>query len=124
MRISVGIDIAKEVHWVTAVDHDGVVLIDRKLANTPAAIASLIDELKGLEGRVRIGLDVVGGVAGLAAAMLAEAGFALAHVPGAGGQPRPSGHRRRRAQVRPPRRSGDRRAGAHPPGPAPDRAGQ
>jgi len=82
MRISVGIDIAKEVHWVTAVDHDGVVLIDRKLANTPAAIASLIDELKGLEGRVRIGLDVVGGVAGLAAAMLAEAGFALAHVPG------------------------------------------
>lgn len=82
MRISVGIDIAKEVHWVTAVDHDGVVLIDRKLANTPAAIASLIDELKRLEGRVRIGLDVVGGVAGLGAAMLADAGFALVHVPG------------------------------------------
>jgi transposase len=82
MRISVGIDIAKEVHWVTAIDHDGVVRIDRKLENTPAAIASLIDELKQLGGSVRIGLDVVGGIAGLAEAMLAEAGFALVHVPG------------------------------------------
>jgi transposase len=82
MRISVGIDIAKEAHWVTAVDADGVVRIDRKLANTPAAIASVIDELKQLGGTVRIGLDVVGGIAGLAEAMLAEAGFALVHVPG------------------------------------------
>jgi hypothetical protein len=30
MRISVGIDIPKEVHWVTAIDADGVVQIDRK----------------------------------------------------------------------------------------------
>jgi transposase len=82
MRISVGVDIAKEAHWVTAVDADGVVRIDRKLANTPAAIASVIDELKQLGGTVRIGLDVVGGIAGLAEAMLAEAGFALVHVPG------------------------------------------
>jgi transposase len=82
MRISVGIDIAKEVHWVTAIDHEGVVRIDRKLENTPAAIASLIDELKQLGGTVRIGLDVVGGIAALAEAMLAAAGFALVHVPG------------------------------------------
>jgi hypothetical protein len=41
MRISVGI-------WVTAVDADSVVRIDRKLANTPAAIAGLIDQLKQL----------------------------------------------------------------------------
>jgi transposase len=82
MRISVGIDLAKEVHWVTAIDHDGVVAIDHKLENTPAAIASLIDELKQLGGTVRIGLDVVGGIAALAEAMLAAAGFALVHVPG------------------------------------------
>jgi transposase len=82
MRSSVGIDIAKEAHWVTAVDADGVVRIDRKLANTPAAIASLIDELQRLGGTVRIGLDVVGGVAGLVEAMLADAGFALVHVSG------------------------------------------
>ena len=31
---------------------------------------------------MRIGLDVVGGIAGLAEAMLAEAGFPLVHVPG------------------------------------------
>jgi transposase len=82
MRISVGIDIAKETHWVIAIDADGGVHVDCKLENTPAAIASLIDELKQLGGSVRIGLDVVGGIAGLAEAMLAEAGFALVHVPG------------------------------------------
>jgi transposase len=82
MRISVGIDIAKEMHWVTAIDADGSVRIDRKLANTPTDIAALIEELSGPGGTVRIGLDVVGGIAGLAEAMLAEAGFALVHVPG------------------------------------------
>jgi transposase len=82
MRISVGIDIAKEVHWVTAVDSDGVVHIDRKLPNTPTEIAALIEELGSFGGAVRVGLDVVGGIAGLAEAMLAAAGFALVHVPG------------------------------------------
>lgn len=82
MRISVGIDIAKEVHWVTAIDADGVVRIDRKLANTPPEIAQLAVELQALGGTVHIGLDVIGGIAGLAEAMLAEAGFELVHVPG------------------------------------------
>jgi transposase len=82
MRISVGIDIAKEVHWVTAIDPDGVVQIDRKLPNTPAAIAELVGELGALGGTVRVGLDVIGGIAGLAEAMLAESGFTLVHVSG------------------------------------------
>jgi transposase len=82
MRISVGIDIAKEIHWVTAIDADGVVRIDRKLLNTPTDIASLAEQLADLGGSVRIGLDVVGGIAGLAEAILAEAGFKLVHVPG------------------------------------------
>ena len=72
MRISVGIDIAKEMHWVTAIDADGAVQIDRKLPNTPADIATLSDELTALRGTVRIGLDVIGGIAGLAQAMLAD----------------------------------------------------
>lgn len=63
MGISVGIDIAKEMHWVTAIDADGVVRIDRKLANTPGEIAQLITELGELGRTVRIGLDVVGGIA-------------------------------------------------------------
>ena len=63
MGISVGIDIAKEMHWVTAIDADGVVRIDRKLANTPGEIAQLITELGELGRTVRIGLDAVGGIA-------------------------------------------------------------
>jgi len=89
-RISVGIDIAKEIHWVTAIDADGVVQINRKLLNTPTDIASLADQLGALAGpgdgpegsTIRIGLDVIGGIAGLAEAMLAAAGFTLLHVPG------------------------------------------
>lgn len=81
-RISVGIDIAKEIHWITAIDAVGVVLIDRKLLNTPTDIAALADQLTALGGAIRIGLDVMGGIAGLAEAMLAAAGFNLVHVPG------------------------------------------
>lgn len=82
MRISVGIDIAKDIHWVTAIGSDGTIHIDRKVENTPTAIADLIDELRALGGTVSIGLDVIGGIAGLIEAMLAEAGFGLVHVPG------------------------------------------
>jgi len=82
MRISVGIDIAKEIHWVTAIDAHGLVRLDRKLLNTPTDIANLADQLAALGDTVRIGLDVIGGIAGLAEAMLAEAGFSLVHVPG------------------------------------------
>ncbi|MEK0086205.1 hypothetical protein [Benzoatithermus flavus] len=49
MRISVGIAItpeasAKEVHGGTAIDPDGVVRLDRKLANTPSDLATSIGE--------------------------------------------------------------------------------
>ena len=64
MQISVGIDIAKEIHWATAIDADGTVRIDRKLLNTPSDIAALADELTALHAKVRIGLDVIGGIAG------------------------------------------------------------
>ena len=82
MRISVGIDIAKEMHWVTAIDSNGAVLIDHKLANTASEIAELIEELARLGRAMRVGLDVLGGIADLAEAMLAAAGFTLVHVPG------------------------------------------
>jgi len=82
MRINVGIDIAKDVHWICAIDADGTVRIDRKLENSPAAIDTLVADLRALGGSVRIGLDVIGGIAGLAEAMLADAGFELVHVSG------------------------------------------
>ena len=64
MHIGVGIDIAKEIHWATAIDGDGVVHIDRKVENTPVAIAALVDELQTPGNAVHVGLDVVGGIAG------------------------------------------------------------
>ncbi len=82
MRVWVGIDIAKEVHWATAVAEDGSVLLDERLPNDPASLERLAGRLRALGGPVTVGLDVVGGIASLAQAMLAAEGFALVHVPG------------------------------------------
>ncbi len=85
MRVSVGIDVAKEIHWATAVDDDGEVLIDHPVPNGPEAIGELaaVRALVSREGaEVTVGLDVLGGIAGLVQAMLAEAGLELVHVSG------------------------------------------
>lgn len=86
MGVAVGIDIAKELHWARAIDtHDSRLLLDRSVRNEPAAIAELIDELQALaaeHGEIKIGVDVIGGIAGLACAMLLEAGIDLVHVSG------------------------------------------
>jgi len=82
MRIWVGIDVAKEVHWATALGEDGEVVLDRRVPNEPGAIAELIGGLRALGGEATVGLDVVGGVAGLLEAMLAQAGLGLVHVSG------------------------------------------
>jgi transposase len=82
MGIWVGIDIAKHIHWATAIDDLGQVVLDQRVPNDPAALQQLIDRLSGLGGEPVIGLDVVGGIAGLAQAMLLAAGFQLVHVSG------------------------------------------
>jgi transposase len=82
MGIWVGIDVAKHVHWATAVDDVGQVVWDQRVPNEPAALQELIAALQGLGGDPVIGLDVVGGIATLAEAMLLAAGFRLVHVPG------------------------------------------
>jgi transposase len=82
MGIWVGIDIAKHVHWATAIDDVGQVVLDQRVPNDPAALQELIDGLGRLGGAPVIGLDVVGGIAGLAQAMLEVAGFRLVHVSG------------------------------------------
>jgi hypothetical protein len=45
MGVAVGIDLAKQVHWVVARVPDGATVLNRKLDNTPTAIAELIAEL-------------------------------------------------------------------------------
>src|SRR4051812_18375266 len=83
--VAVGIDVAKDFHWVQAVDRrDSEVLFSGSVDNTPAALAGLIEWLEGLRdrGRVTVGIDVVGGIAGLLTAMLLEAGIDVVHVSG------------------------------------------
>ena len=86
MGVAVGIDIAKEFHWVRAIDTaDSRLLVDRRVDNEPVALHALVDELQALgaeHGQMRVGIDVVGGIAGLLSAMLTDAGIDLVHVSG------------------------------------------
>src|SRR3546814_15224725 len=82
MRISVGIDVAKEVHWATAIDEVASVRLDLRVENTPQAVDQLIDRLRALDGEVHIGLDVIGSFAAFLEASPLAAGFPPVHVPG------------------------------------------
>jgi hypothetical protein len=48
LRNYVGIDVAKDVHWVSAIDQDARVLIDKAVQNDQAAIEALAAELRRL----------------------------------------------------------------------------
>jgi transposase len=83
--VAVGIDVAKDFHWVQAVDRrDSEVLFSGSVDNTPAALAGLVEWLEGLRdhGPVTVGIDVVGGIASLLCAMLLEAQIKVVHVSG------------------------------------------
>src|SRR5262249_34501274 len=74
--------------WATAIDERGGELLSRRVDNEPAAIQALINELERLrveDSAVTAGVDVVGGVAALLTATLAEGGFPLWHVAGLAG---------------------------------------
>jgi transposase len=78
----VGIDIAKEVHWACAIDPGGKTLLNHRVLNTPQDLQRLVAELQQLPAPLRVGIDVLGGIASLAQAVLLDAGLALVHVPG------------------------------------------
>jgi transposase len=83
--VAVGIDVAKDFHWVQAVDgRDSEVLFSGSVDNTPVALAALVEELERLRdgGRLTVGIDVVGGIAGVLCAMLLDAGIEVVHVSG------------------------------------------
>jgi transposase len=83
MRISAGIDVAKDVPWICAIDQDARVLIDRAFDNSQEAVDGLIADLRRLpSGEVTIGLDVMGSFAAFLQAVLLAEGFCLVHVPG------------------------------------------
>jgi transposase len=83
--VAVGIDVAKDFHWVQAVDRrDSEVVFGARVDDTPAALAALIERLDRLRerGPLRAGIDVVGGIASVLTAMLLDAGIEVVHVPG------------------------------------------
>jgi transposase len=86
MTIAVGLDVAKEFHWACILDGaSGERLASRRVDNDPEALDGLVAEIEALaaeSGPARVGMDVVGGIAALAACVLAEAGVPLVHVPG------------------------------------------
>ncbi|WP_214408331.1 IS110 family transposase, partial [Pseudonocardia lacus] len=94
MPLSVGIDVAKQLHWACLIDMaTGKQLSSHKVENTPEAIAALISEITELSkqhGPATVGIDVLGGIAGLLTAMLLEAvrnaapatGLTVVHTPG------------------------------------------
>jgi transposase len=82
MRISIGIDVAKDIHWVVALNEHGETLVSCCVENDPEAIEALTSDLQALEGERTIGVDLVGGVATVLCAMLISAGEELVYVPG------------------------------------------
>ncbi|MFE9785202.1 IS110 family transposase [Nocardia salmonicida] len=86
MAVVVGIDVAKEFHWVAIiVAETGKVLASQRVNNDPDSIDGLIGLLRGIggdHGEITVAIDLMGGIASLLTAMLIEADIRLVHVPG------------------------------------------
>ncbi len=86
MPVAVGIDVAKEAHWVVIkTTVGGEILASHRVENTPEGIADLITEIRGAEsdhGATTVGIDLLGGIATLLEVMLIDAGLKVVHVPG------------------------------------------
>jgi transposase len=85
MSANAGFDIAKEFHWLAVIDDRGRLLLSHRVDNDPETITQAIGELRtvaAVHGGVTVGIDVVGGIAGLLTALLAGEGFPCVHVPG------------------------------------------
>ena len=86
MAVVVGIDVAKQTHWVAIkTSESGQELASRPVENTPVAIGELIEQIQAAaveHGPARVGLDLLGGIATLLEAMLLDAGLTVVHVPG------------------------------------------
>jgi transposase len=83
--VAVGIDVAKDFHWVQAVDRrDSELVFGGRVDNTPFALAAFVEHLEALRDRgpLTVGIDVVGGIASVLTAMLLDAGIEVVHVPG------------------------------------------
>lgn len=86
MAVVVGIDVAKEFHWVAiVVAETGKVLVSQRVNNDPDSIDGMIERLRDIgadHGEITVAIDLMGGIASLLTAMMIEAGIHLVHVPG------------------------------------------
>jgi transposase len=86
----VGIDVAKEFHWVSVTVPDPVTgraveVLSRRVGNDPDDITAMIGQIQATaakHGPVTVGIDVLGGIARLVEVMMLQAGLDLVHVPG------------------------------------------
>src|SRR5690606_12591528 len=86
MSVAVGIDVAKEFHWVAIVLADGgQVLLAQRVDHDPDCIDGPVTPRRAVaaeHGDLTVGIDLMGGVASLLTALLLDAGIRLVHVPG------------------------------------------
>jgi transposase len=82
IRLSIGIDVAKDTHWVTAITDVGEIVFDQRVAHTPPALDTLCAQLDTLGGTRTIGIDMLGGIATLLTTVVLTADETVVHVPG------------------------------------------
>jgi transposase len=82
MRFSIGVDVAKEIHWATAMNDMGEIVLDRAFRNEPQAVAAFVREVQALGGDRRVGVDIMGGITSLLTTALLEVGEQVVHVTG------------------------------------------
>ena len=81
-KVFAGIDAGKEFHWLAVVDGSGETLLSRRVDNSEEDILRAIEETESL-GEERVwAVDIPGGVASLALALLWERGEQVLFVPG------------------------------------------
>jgi len=81
-RLWVGIDAGKEFHWAAGIDEEGRLLLSRRVANDEDDLRRLIAEAGALASETTWAVDIPGGVAALALAVLWSSGQRVLYLPG------------------------------------------
>jgi transposase len=82
IKVWVGIDAGKEVHWAHVLDTAGTQILSRRVENDEADLSGLIDEVLALSGEVVWAIDQPGGGAALLLALLWERDQRVLYLPG------------------------------------------
>lgn len=80
-KVWAGLDAGKEFHWAAVVDETGQLLLSRRLENDETDLARLVAEV-GATGASTWAVDVAGGIAALALAVLWQHGERVVYLPG------------------------------------------